>query len=219
MLFERIPGKIPAIFAAGGLTMSDFALYDADIEDRMSDGPHKSLPMRRHWKRLAERAWNPSYSADEVRETLTLSLKHEFRDAPIKEVQAICGGDNQATFWADERVANLEATRELCRGSAAGHVLIDCAIEAVMNGMAGDSACKHALQNALNTHAHNCCRQIEEHQYRKEPQGGPRVRARLNDARGRSRNDELSAELISCQPARTNLHLQKRSGIDEGPSL
>lgn len=185
----------------------------------MSDGPHKSLPMRKHWKCLAERAGTPSFCPAEVQEALVVSLKQEFKEAQIEEVRAILGGGDQPMLWLDERISNLDAARESCRGSAAGNTFIDCAIEAVANGMTGDTACEHALQIALGTHAQSCCRQIEEHHCRKEPRGGPQVRARLNQARIQLRRDELSAELMSSRSSTVNAHLSKRSGIDEGPSL
>lgn len=185
----------------------------------MSDGPHRSLPMRKHWKCLAERAGIPSFCPAEVQAALVVALRREFLEAPIQEVRAILNGAVQPTLWLDERVLNLEAARESCRGSAAGNMFIDCTIETVMSGMTGDTACQHALQNALGTHAQSCCRQIEEHHCRKEPRGGPRVRARLNDARIQFRGAELSTELMSSQSSKASAHLSKHSGIDEGPSL
>ncbi len=32
----------------------------------MSDGPHRSLPMRPGWKRVAERAYNPNFDPVQI---------------------------------------------------------------------------------------------------------------------------------------------------------
>lgn len=151
----------------------------------MSDGPHRSLPMRQHWKDLAKRVETPAYSLDDVDETLVRALKKEFREAPMGGVRDILGGGKQGSLLREDRAAQLDAARQACPGSAAGNTLIDCAIEADANGMTGDTAFKEALKNALEPHARGGCHQIEEHHHRKEPQSAPNVRGRLRAARTR----------------------------------
>lgn len=185
----------------------------------MSDGPHKSLPMRRQWKNLAERAGNSLYTSDEVEEAFSLSLKGESREAPISEVRAILGYGTQRTLFDDDCSVQLDAVRQVCRGSALGDMLIDCAIEANANGLTGDEAVHQALRNALEARAWSGCRQIEEHQYRELPRDGAMVRDRLNQARNGFNFDALASELMSDPKSNQNLRLTKHTGIDEGPPL
>jgi hypothetical protein len=185
----------------------------------MSDGPLKSLPMQRHWKKLAERAANPSYTCDEVDEGLLPPLMREFKEAPLSEIRAILGGGEQGTLFNESRAAQLDAARQACRGSAAGNTLIDCAIKANANGMTGDAALRHALRNALEDRARAGCHQIEEYQYREEPRNGAKVRDRLSEARMRCPYDRLASELMSNPKSNKSLRLRKRTGIDEGPPL
>ena len=37
----------------------------------MSDGPHRSLPMSKKWKRVAERIYNEAYSPEQICEALS----------------------------------------------------------------------------------------------------------------------------------------------------
>ena len=215
----------------------------------MSDGPHRSLPMRRHWKDLAKRATNPAYSPDEVSEALLPPLTREFRAEPLSEIRGILGDGKQVdraglgpdgdllqlseeavaasannqsrgvTVFKGDRSARLDAARQLCRGSVAGNTLIDCAIEAAANGMTGDIAFREALENALEAHARGGCHQIEEHHHRKEPHSTSNVRDRLRTARALCSYAALASALMSGKPLDGNLRLPKRTGINEGPSL
>ena len=185
----------------------------------MSDGPHRSLPMRQHWKDLAKRAANPAYSPDEVSEALLPPLRREFREAPLSEIRGILGDGKQDSLFKGDRSARLDAARQLCRGSVAGNTLIDCAIEAAANGMTGDIAFREALENALEAHARGGCHQIEEHHHRKEPHSTSNVRDRLRTARSLCSYAALASALMSGKPLDGNIRLPKRTGINEGPPL
>jgi hypothetical protein len=186
----------------------------------MSDGPHRSLPMRRHWRDLAERASTPAFSANEVGEAFPIALKRDFREAPLERVRDILGGGEQSSLFASDRAAQLEESRRFCRGSAAGGTLIDCAIEANAKGLTGDAAFRIALENALDAHARAGCHSIEEHYLREDRPNSVNVRNRLGDARRFCPYAELATELMSSSTARVrDLRLPKRTGVDEGPPL
>jgi hypothetical protein len=63
----------------------------------MSDGPHRSLPMRRHWKDLAERAAKAAFSPDQVCEALPLALKCDILEAPIEAMSVHAAGLTEAS--------------------------------------------------------------------------------------------------------------------------
>lgn len=186
----------------------------------MSDGPHRSLPMRRQWRDLAERAATPAYSAEQVAEAFPLALKRDFREAPLSQVRDILGGSAQTSLFKEDRAAQLEGARQACRGSAAGNTLIDCAIEANAQGLTGDAAFRSALENAIDAYARGGCHQIEEHWRRKEPESTANVRERLREARTACGHDAVASELMGGEPAGSrDLKLPKRTGVDEGPPL
>jgi hypothetical protein len=182
----------------------------------MSDGPHKSLPMRRHWRRLAERAAIPAYSSDEVNEAICAALKKEFREAPLSRVADILRGDEQGSLFAEARTEDLDSVRHVCPGSVAGTTFIDCAIEAALRGLPGDEALHFALTSALAALARSGCRQMEEHFQRKGFHAAE-LRERLRAARNDCRYGVLASEIIGDR--RAQREVTKRSGVDEGPSL
>lgn len=185
----------------------------------MSDGPHKSLPLRRHWKKFAERAATPSFSPSEVAAALPNALLNDFREAPMAQVFNIFLGDGQISLFHEDCADLLEAVRSCCRG-AVGNILIDCAIEANVDGLTGDLACKTALENALEAYARGTCRSIEEHYKRKESRSVANVRDRLKGACSQISFATLASEMMSDKTDRTGqFHLIKRTGIDEGPQL
>lgn len=186
----------------------------------MSDGPHRSLPMRPRWKTLAERASKGAYATQEVADAFSVALKRDFQEAPLSDVRSILGAGEQGALFSDDCAAQLDAARRGCRGSAAGNTLIDCAIEASANGMSGDAAFHSALENALDAHARAGCHQIEEHWQREEPRNASSIRDRLTTARGHWSASDLASELISgTKTGGGSTSLPKRTGVDEGPAL
>lgn len=188
----------------------------------MSDGPHRSLPLRRHWKKLAEWAATPSFSPDEVAASIPDALLKDFKEVyvPLLRIREIFVGDDRPLFHeycADE----LEAVRHSCRGVTVGNILVDCAIQANADGLAGDIALKTALINALLAHARGNCHSIEEHYQREAPRNAVNVRARLRAARDQVSYGELASGLITSDKAAITgkFNLAKHTGIDEGPQL
>ena len=118
----------------------------------MSDGPHRSLPMLRRWRDVAERAAKSVFSADDVCEAVTHALRRDAHGLPVEAVREVLGAGSQGYLFAEHRLAEIEALRSGCRGSALGNAFIDCAIEAAGDGLLGDAACRAALTNALEQH-------------------------------------------------------------------
>lgn len=187
----------------------------------MSDGPHRSLPMRRHWKDLAERAAKAAYSADQVCEGLPYALKKDFREAPLEVVRDILGGGKQGSLFQNERIEQLEAVRQTCRGSAAGNILLDCAVVAVGAGLIGDAAFQSTLENACEEQARSGLRSIEEHYQREASAGSAQyVRNRLDAARHQCDFRAIASDFMSpAKPPRDALRLSRHTGLDEGPAL
>lgn len=185
----------------------------------MSDGPHKSLPMRHHWKNLAERAMTPAFTIDQVAEAFPVALKNDFCEVPLAQIQDIFGSSAQSSLFQENCEAKLEAMRHVCRGSVAGTMLIDCALEVHANGLSGDAAFRTALENAVNIYVRAACYQIEEHYRREEPRSTADIRDRLNAAWRQCGHSKIASELTSDDGGGGKMHLPKRTGLDEGPRL
>ncbi|MBS9718512.1 hypothetical protein ACFFUT_09215 [Pseudohalocynthiibacter aestuariivivens] len=187
----------------------------------MSDGPHRSLPMRNYWKRLAERADKAAYSVYEVSEALPVALRQEFREAPVEQLKKALGADDQGALFSLQNPQELDALRTECPGSAAGNALIDCAKEAVASGLTGEEACERAVESALDECSRSAFRGIEEHYYREAPDHRAQfVRSRMDEARRQCDLNALAKTMLNTPP-KGNLgrNLSKHDGLDEGPEL
>lgn len=186
----------------------------------MSDGPHKTLPLRKHWKDVAERAAKAAFSPVEICEALPVALKRDFfADAPIDLVRDILSGGDQPSLFSD-RIEELELARQVSP-SAVGSIFINCAIEAVQSGHWGEAALQSAVANALDEHTRGTFRSMEEHYQRVESDRSAQyLRGRLETARRQSDFNSLANEIVgSTNRSVRAVQLPKRTGIDEGPSL
>jgi hypothetical protein len=185
----------------------------------MSDGPHRSLPMRRHWKDFAERAAKAAFSPDQVCEALPLALKRDILEAPIEAMREILD-NRKPDLFSTHHIEKLEELRSSCRGSAVANLAIDCAVEAVQRGLKGAAALKSALQNTVEETARRAIRGIEEHYQREaRPRSADYVRVRLDTAHGQVDTGTLVTEILGPAklPSPHSLHLPRQTGVDEGP--
>ncbi|WP_374308972.1 hypothetical protein [Methylocella sp.] len=185
----------------------------------MSDGPHRSLPLRPHWRTLARRAAKAAHSPDEVAEALPFALKRELLQAPLKKIREILCGD---TLFPSIRIEQLESIRGKHTGSAPAQLAIDCAIAAVANGATGEAGAQAAVSAALADTMHSALRATEEHYQREaSPRSSSYVRQRLDAARQKVDCSALARELLSgnAPPKREAINLPTRKGVDEGPPL
>jgi hypothetical protein len=185
----------------------------------MSDGPHRSLPMRRHWKDFAERSAKAAFSPDQVSEALPHALKKEILEAPIKEIREIMGG---GSLFPEMQIERLEALRQAHRGSAAATHVIDCAVEAAAGGLTGEVGTHAALKNAIEDTTRDALRGIEEHYQREtSSRSAGYVRTRLDTARQQLNCGALARELLSAEKPSSarSVTLPRHTGVDEGPPL
>jgi hypothetical protein len=185
----------------------------------MSDGPHRSLPLRPHWKRLARRAAKAAHSPAEVAEALPFALKRELLQAPLKAIREVMCGD---TLFPAIRIDQLEALRAKYPGSAPANLAIDCAVAAIANGATGEAGAQAAVSAALADTMHSALRATEEHYQREaSPRSSSYVRQRLDAARQKVDCGALARELLTgiTPPKPRAINLPTRKGVDEGPPL
>lgn len=126
----------------------------------MSDGPHRSLPMGRRWKKLAECLDNASFSASEVCERRDSAILGEFTrevsDTLMSGLRDILCSSDQGSLFAPSADV-IEGLRMHTDGSSVGNLLLDCAVDAVNSGLSGDfalaAACGETVNEILNRHA------------------------------------------------------------------
>lgn len=186
----------------------------------MSDGPHRSLPLRRHWRKFLERVVTPSFSSGEVIEALSNALINDFKEAPVPQVLNILQGDGHPSLFHENCAGQLEALRRTCPGSTAGNILLECATEVNANGLTGYQAVRVTLENALDALFRSARNSIEEHCKRKESWSGMNIRTRLKNAWNDVSFSGLASEIMSGKATSTNkASLTKRTGLDDGPQF
>lgn len=183
----------------------------------MSDGPHKSLPLRPHWRTFAQRAAKAAYALDEVRDTLAYAIKRDVLQAPIKNIREIMDSD---TLFSSMRIEKLEALRSRHPGSAPAQLAIDCAVAAAGKGLTGQAGTHAAITMAIEDTTRSAMRSIEEHYQREaHPRSSRYVRERQLAARQQFDCGALASELLSPAkpPPRRSVKLAVRDGLDQGP--
>ncbi len=190
----------------------------------MTDGPHKSLSMRRWWKHVAERADRAVFTPDEVRVSLSRALQRDWKaevplDLPRKIRGIVCG--RQGTLFDDGQREALEALRPLATGHTFGSLFLDFAIIAVAAGYEGEEALVKAASDTLADVLARRERQIEDHYLRRcERDRVARLLSQLRLAKEKINCRSLATTLLGHNdadiPARAPA---KHLGLDDGVML
>ena len=80
----------------------------------MSDGPHKSLPMRRGWKKFSARADKAVFERDQVADAVGPALEGDWKQdvAPhLAAIRDVVGDSEQASLFVDQSASELEALK------------------------------------------------------------------------------------------------------------
>jgi hypothetical protein len=187
----------------------------------MSDGPHRSLPMRRAWKELAKRGDESAYEAEQVADAAKHALASDFRKevsyAVVKALKDVFSGVDNSLGIPELALQQLEHARTLAAGSVFGLNAVAWSIHLVHEGRLDDSAFHEAVGFAAKERGFANARQIEEHYVRKSDQhraGG--VAFRVNSAIASLPEQQLGLALLAPKPGGTSL---KKSGLNDGVPL
>lgn len=189
----------------------------------MSDGPYKSLPMSRAWKRLAEFAQNDNFEPAHIADAASNALMRDWRAnvpagliANVREI--FCG--SQSTLFNEQRAEQLRAMGEQTGNRAFGRLFLDCAVLRVESGQTGEAAFVEAAKDALLARGARGVRQVEEHYFRKSSA------SLAKSVRGRLESGVTTADLAGCarvllklSPAPARPPSLRHQGIDEGVPL
>ncbi len=189
----------------------------------MSDGPHRSLPMRRPWKELAKRGDQDVYDAVQVAEAATLALASDFKNevswSLINALKSIFACDDNSLGLLEIALQQLEQARVKFAGSVFGRNAIEWSIELVHEGRLEPDAVYEAIGLAAKERGYANTRAIQEHVLRKTNQlRAESVASRLESAISGLSEVELGTKLIDRQ-ASINGRLKKSISLDEGVPL
>lgn len=188
----------------------------------MSDGPHRSLPMRKGWKRVAESADNEAFSAAEVREAIVPALgedcAREISREFIQGLRRVCA-DLEGSLFESEKARSLETLRNAA-GTGLARVVLDYAVREAANGRSAQDIPEKALREALVDRAGRGMRQVEEHYCRESttPRAN-RVRERIEQAIRGADIDGLARRILQPDSGGSGAQAPKRDGLDDGVDL
>lgn len=189
----------------------------------MSDGPHRSLPMRRPWKELAKRGDQLTYDSEQVAEAAAHALVSDFKNevsgrllSALKDV--FTGRDNSLGI-PEIAFQQLEEAKALAAGSVFGMNAVAWSIQLVHEGRLDKQALYDAVGLAAKERGFANTRSVEEHYLRESSQRrADSVSARLNSAISGLSEGKLGSMLIDPQPAVAQA-LRKRTEINDGVPL
>jgi len=187
----------------------------------MSDGPHRSLPMRRPWKSVAECADNVAFEIDEVREVILPALENDCRREVRREfLDSLCGlcVDQEAMLFKSDMRPPLEGLRRTANMGLERQIL-DYAIHVAASGSSGHGVAERALALALKDRGASGIKQVEEHYLRKSSaKRAHNVRDRMEKAVSGADIDRVACGLVNGKQHAAPKP-SKRQGLDDGVKL
>lgn len=185
----------------------------------MSDGPHRSLNMRKGWKKLAERGDGKLHTPEQVREAIPIALADDWRaercDQFMRDVKAILVGTDQNTLFRLSKTETLEALKNL-RGSGfpMRQMLKDCLVQTVQDGNMGETALVKGTADALALKCSAGGRQVEEHWLRvSSERRAIHVRGRIEDGAAATDFNAVARQFCKLEKAAP---AKRHDDIDEG---
>lgn len=189
----------------------------------MSDGPHRSLPLRKAWKELAKRGDQGIYDAEQVAEAaagaLASDFKNEIKWSLVDALKSIFSGRDNSLGLPEIALQELEEAKSLAAGSVFGTNAVAWSIELINEGRFGLDAFHEAIGLAAKMRGFANVRQVEEHYLRESNQRrADHVSARLSSAISNFSEGRLGAMLVSPESdgARRS---KKKTHLDEGVPL
>lgn len=186
----------------------------------MSDGPHRSLPMRLCWRKLARRAANCAFETTEVSEAFVPALERQFHDevSPsfLKDLAALV---TEPTLFNPLETPQVEMLRSRARYGMETLIFDNLAV-LTPDDLARVDCLKRATTNAVLAKATQFVGQIEEHYVREQSPGeAKQVRRRLDEALAAADVSGLVDRLLRPTGPPPVSRVVKKSGIDEGVRL
>ncbi|MBK9440986.1 MAG: hypothetical protein IPN53_06545 [Comamonadaceae bacterium] len=189
----------------------------------MSDGPHRSLPMRKPWRELAKCGDQGTYDAEQVIEAaagaLASDFKNEVKWSLIDALKSIFTGRDNSLGLPEIALQELEDAKVLAAGSVFGMNAVAWSIELITEGRFGLDAFYDAIGLAAKMRGFANVRSVEEHYLRESNQRrSENVSKRLHAAISSLSEGRLGSMLAGPELAKTQ-RPKKKTHLDEGVSL
>ena len=154
----------------------------------MSDGPHRSLPMRNGWRKLAERAANSNFDPTEISEAIPIAIKEDWSaegcDQTLRELRAVLQDNRQGSLFGQQGEDSIDALKNV---SAAEfpfrRMLIESITQAAEDGQDVANAMQAGVERALAERIVRGALQVEEHYLRTGDKAARTIRSRNRSRR------------------------------------
>jgi hypothetical protein len=189
----------------------------------MSDGPHKSLPMRQAWKQLAKRGDQRTYDSEQVAEAAVHAIAGDFKNevsgALINALKDVFIRKGNSLGLPEIALHQLDEAKALAAGSVFGMNAVAWSIQLVDEGRLNKDALYEAVGLAAKERGFANLRSVEEHYLRESNQRrADAVSARLTCAISRLPDGKLGSMLVDPQPAAAR-GPRKRTNLNDGVPL
>ena len=189
----------------------------------MSDGPHRSLKMRKHWRELAKRGDQHAYDDEQVLEAaanaLNIDFKNEIKWQLIDALKSVFTGKNNSLGLPEIALEELRLAKSLAAGSVFGMSAVEWSIELIREGRFGLEAFYDAIGLAAKMRGFANVRSVEEHYLRESSvQRASHVSKRICGAITNISEAKLG-QLLATPESVGPRRLRKRTNLDDGVSL
>jgi hypothetical protein len=187
----------------------------------MSDGPHRTLPMRPCWKHLAESADNPRFTLDEVVARLELALAVECGKALGPGfLDRLSHATQTPSLFSPVTTPAFAALDRREESPFIGRVLDYVEALHSPRDISDREQLRRTVEIAIRDEAPRYLRQIDEHYLRKSSLGrARRERGRLSEALQRLDIRAVSGRLFDPSAPSNSVQGAKKSGLDDGVRL
>lgn len=186
----------------------------------MSDGPHRSLPMRPAWRRVAHWADRQAFAPEEVSEALALAIEQDCRQELRPEFLAgLRRVVEEPSLFRDDTNARLAAFYPNA-GAGIERSLMDRLCLLTESEAAGFATLQGAVAMAAQDCANRRARQIEEHFLRRTSSSRARdMRGRLQAAADVTSFISVAARVLGVDPHHRPAAPTRQTGLDDGVTL
>lgn len=190
----------------------------------MSDGPHRSLPMRQGWRDVAERGDRSAFDREQVAEAIPEALRQDWGeeqcDGLARDMRSMLGDARQGSLFGQSSEDLENAVNRLSgSGYPMRRLLLEGVRQAIAEGFAGGEALLEGAAYALAVRCGAGIRQVEEHYLRKSTEHrAANVRSRLEDGATLSDFKAIARGLLKMGGG-VDAPPIKRGGLDDGVRL
>lgn len=189
----------------------------------MSDGPYKSLKMRRCWRKMAKYADTETYNAADVAKCAERALYSDFdREIPrsiLNKLNEIVNESQRYLFPDPSKEMHTTSALRDVSPSPMKNLLVEQVMRLLNQPVPRQEIMPRAMTSMLEIWAARHCIQVEEHYY---SEGtiikGYRIRRRLEDGIRKISFLNTAQRILSNQH-KSEKRSAKKSGIDEGVPL